>query len=281
MHGSPILDDHRPDPAAPPPGLFASIGATRDAGKRLALAHVDLAKAEAKAIGGQLVRLLAFAGIALGVLLMASILAVVGTALFLGDWLLGSMGWGLLHGLLLFAAIAVACVLAALGSGGGAIGRSFLIGLIVAIVAAILLGLALPNALYAQIGDQALPGVESGVRPLVVGVLLWAALGLIVGLIGAFRAEGGGAKAAAAIGGAIVGAVVGAATAVDVGAQVGVGIGLTIGYLVWIDLMVLDLIRTGIDTDALKARFYPSQTIDTSKETLAWLQSKMPPGTGS
>jgi hypothetical protein len=33
--------------------------------------------------------------------------------------------------------------------------------------------------------------------------------------------------------------------------------------------------------DALKARFIPTQTIETSKETLAWLQSKMPPGIGS
>ena len=35
------------------------------------------------------------------------------------------------------------------------------------------------------------------------------------------------------------------------------------------------------DVDALKAKFYPTQTIETSKETLAWLQSKMPPGIGS
>ena len=45
--------------------------------------------------------------------------------------------------------------------------------------------------------------------------------------------------------------------------------------------MGADIARTGVDTDALEARFYPTQTIETSKETLAWLQSKMPPGTGS
>jgi hypothetical protein len=43
----------------------------------------------------------------------------------------------------------------------------------------------------------------------------------------------------------------------------------------------VDIARTGVDVDELKARFYPAQTIETSKETLAWLQSKMPPGIGS
>ena len=45
--------------------------------------------------------------------------------------------------------------------------------------------------------------------------------------------------------------------------------------------MVIDVAATGVDIDELKARFTPTQTIETSKETLEWLQSKMPPGTGS
>jgi len=38
--------------------------------------------------------------------------------------------------------------------------------------------------------------------------------------------------------------------------------------------------RHGVDTEQLKDRFYPSQTIETSKETLEWLQTRMPPGIG-
>ena len=45
--------------------------------------------------------------------------------------------------------------------------------------------------------------------------------------------------------------------------------------------MAADIARTGVDVEALKARFTPTQTIETSKETLEWLQSKMPPGIGS
>ena len=32
----------------------------------------------------------------------------------------------------------------------------------------------------------------------------------------------------------------------------------------------------GVDDEALKERFYPARTIDTTKETLEWLQKRMP-----
>ena len=248
---------------------------------RLAVAHVDLAKAEAAAIGGQIARVAALLGAAFAAVLLALMLLVIGTSLFLADWLLGSMGWGVLHGVLLLAAIAVACSLAPLGMSGARIGRAFLVGVAVAVGVAILLTLALPNRLYTSIGASVLPGIEPGVRPLVVGVAIWAVIGLIGGVVGALRVGSGGGRFGALVGGAAVGAVVGALTAVDTGPQVGIGIGIAVGYLTWIGIMAADMARTGVDVEALKARFLPTQTIETSKETLAWLQSKMPPGFGS
>ncbi|MGZ9160908.1 MAG: hypothetical protein ACXW4T_07045 [Candidatus Limnocylindrales bacterium] len=248
---------------------------------RLAMAHVDLAKAEAKAIGGEVAKVAAYVGIAIAVMLFAGILLVIGTSLFVGEWLLGSMGWGVLHGLLLFTAIAVACALAALGVSGGRIGRSFAIALLLAIIVAVLLATALPNQGYARLGEQVLPGIEPGIRPLVVGLLIWVIIGVLLGLIAATRVAGTGARGGAMLGGAVIGALVGAMSALDVGPQVGAGVGIATGYITWIVLMAVDLARTGVDVDALKARFYPTQTIETSKETLAWLQSKMPPGNGS
>jgi hypothetical protein len=103
------------------------------------------------------------------------------------------------------------------------------------------------------------------------------AIGLLIGMIGAARGGGVGA----AVGGLVVGLLLGALSAIDVGPQVGVGIGIALGYIVWIAVMAMDVAQSGVDTEAFKARFYPKQTIETSKETLAWLQSKMPPGTGS
>jgi hypothetical protein len=226
-------------------------------------------------------RVAAFVGIAVGVSLLAVILLFVGSSLFLAEWLLGSMGWGVLHGVLLLTAIAVACGLGAVGVSGARIGRAFLVGLLVAIGVAVLLTLALPNRLYTSIGDAAMPGIEPGIRPLIVGAAIFAILGLIAGLVGAVRASGTGARVGALIGGIVFGALVGAVTAVNTGLQVALGTGIAVGYLTWIGLMGLDVARTGVDFEALKARFLPTQTIETSKETLAWLKSKMPPGTES
>ena len=108
-------------------------------------------------------------------------------------------------------------------------------------------------------------------------MLILGGLGLLLGVIAAVR--GGGAGVAVA--GLVVGVVIGAISASTPGVQVGAGIGIAVGYLTWIGLMALDVSRSGIDVEALKAKFIPSQTIETSKETLEWLQSKMPPGNTS
>jgi hypothetical protein len=273
---SSILDAHPPRPA-PPPGLRASIRSTRDAAYRLALAHIELAKAEAAAIADEVKKVAIYVGIAVAVVVFAVILAVIGTAMFVGEWLLGSLGWGVLHGVLLFIAIAVTCSLAAVGVSGGRIARAFLAGLFLGLVVGILMALGLPNQAYAAIGATALPSVEAGVRPLVVGMIVVGLIGLIVGILAAVRGGGPGAVVAGLLGGVAMGAL----SATTPGYQVGAAIGITVGYVVWITLMVVDVASTGVDIEALKARFTPTQTIETSKETLAWLQSKMPPGTES
>ena len=280
-----ILDDPnatRPTShGGPPPGLFAQIKATIDAGKRLAAAHIDLAKAEAASIAGEVARLAALAGIAIVVLIFAALLVTTGSALFLGEWLLGSMGWGILHGLLFALAVATACVIAALGTPARSIGMAFASGVAAAILFGLVFGLDLPNRLYVAIVDQAATGIEPGVRPLVVGAAIFAVVGLVVGIVVALRVEGGGTRVGALIGLAILGALVGAFSAITFGPQVGAAIGVAIGYVAWMALMGADAARTGIDVEALKGRFTPVQTIETSKETLEWLQKRMPPGIGS
>jgi hypothetical protein len=248
---------------------------------RLAQAHIDLAKAEFSAIRGEIARVAALVGIAIAVLLMTVVLAVIGTSLFLGEWLLGSIGWGVLHGVLLFIAIALACTVAALGVSGGRIGRSFLLGVLVAVVVGVGLALALPNQAYRVLGEGMLPTVEPGIRPLVVGIVVIGIIGLGIGVIGALRTRGAGFRGASILGGAVAGAALGAISAAETGVQIGAAIGITTGYVIWLLMMTVDIVRTGVDFDALKERFYPTQTIETSKETLAWLQSKMPPGIGS
>ncbi|HYH92898.1 MAG TPA: hypothetical protein VD763_07050 [Candidatus Saccharimonadales bacterium] len=261
--------------------MRAQISATRDAAFRLARAHIDLAKAEATTIGGQIARVAALAGIAIAVVIVAVLLLIIGTSLFLGEWLLGSMGWGVLHGLLLFVGIALACGLAAVGVSGTRLARALAAGVAVGILFALIFGLALPNQVYARIGDALVPGVEPGVRPLVVGAAIWGLLGLAGGIFAALRLDAAGPRVAALLGLTVFGLIFGAFTANTFGWQVSIGLGITAGYLTWIALMAIDIARTGVDVEALKARFYPTQTIETSKETLEWLQKRMPPGIGS
>jgi hypothetical protein len=225
--------------------------------------------------------------VALGVLALILVLAaiflgVIGTALFTGEWLLGSMGWGVLHGVLFFVSIAMAAVLFAIGVSARRIGRALLVAIVVGIVIGLLLGLSVLNRLYGAIGDGVAAGVEAGDRPLIVGLVLGGLLGLIVGVLLAARATGStGLRVVLLVIALVAGAAVGAFTAITFGAQVGAGIGIAIGYITWMAMMGIDVARTGIDLDSLKKRFYPATTIETSKETLEWLQRRMPPGIGS
>ncbi len=114
-----------------------------------------------------------------------------------------------------------------------------------------------------------------------MGLLVGALVGMLIGFAAAIRVGSSGGRFAAIVGLAIVGALAGAFSAVTFGPQVGAAVGITIGYLTWIALMGVDVARGGVDVEGLKDRFYPSQSIDTGKETLEWLQKRMPPGIGS
>jgi hypothetical protein len=191
------------------------------------------------------------------------------------------MGWGVLHGVLMFAGSAVAAGLAVVGMSGTRILGAFAVALLIGVLSSIVFALDVPNQVYTIIGDAALGTVEPGVRPLVVGVIIGAIVGLLIGIGMAIRLTTVGQRLGALVGSALIGAAIGAFTAITFGPQVGVGIGSAIGWSAWIALMAIDMSRTGVDVEALKARYTPTRTIETSKETLAWLQSKMPPGTGS
>jgi len=211
--------------------------------------------------------------------IFAIFLLVIGASMWFGEWILGSIGWGVLHGVLLFISVGLVAVLAALGVSARRIVGALAVGIVLGVVVGLIFGYNLPNRAYTAIGESLNLAVDPAYRPLVVGVVLWMLIGLIVGIIAAFRMT---SRRFVAIAGLVVlGAIFGAFTSITFVAQVAAGIGITVAYLAWIGLMALDVSRTGIDVEALKARFTPTQTIDTSKETLEWLQKRMPPGIGS
>ena len=67
--------------------------------------HIELAKAEAGEIMGEIGRAALFAAVAFGALLLLGFLLPIGIFLFVGDWLFGSIGWGVLHGTLFLVAV--------------------------------------------------------------------------------------------------------------------------------------------------------------------------------
>ncbi len=263
-----------------PPGLGEQLSKTAKAAATLAMAHVDLAKEEASEIGREGGRLAGLVAAAVGLVIVAVILAIIGTSLFIGEWLLGSLGWGVLHGVLLFVTAAVALVLLGLRVDPKRIVRALVIGIVVGVLSGIVLGLALLNQLYARIGETTGIAIEASYRPLVVGIGIGAILGLAIGIAIGARAKQANWFVAIA-GGIVFGALVGAFTSISFNPQVGAGIGITLGYLTWAGLMALDVYRTGIDMEDLKARFTPDVTIATSKETLEWLKERTPRGNGS
>jgi hypothetical protein len=248
----------------------------------LVMAHVDLAKAEASAIGGQVARAVALGAFAFLLVVFAVFLLVIGATLWLGEWVFGSMGWGVVHGVLAFLSLAMAAVFLAVATPGSRIVRSLALGIIVGILVGVVLWLNLPNQLYTAIGDATALPVEPGIRPLVVGLILGGLVGLIVGFGIALRMNASsGGRPATVVALIVVGILLGAFTAITFAPQVAAAIGVTVTYLAWMAFMGADVARTGIDMEALKNRFYPVQSIETGKETLEWLQKRMPPGFGS
>ena len=206
-----VQEPASPEPAASsaeatPVGLRGQIGAVRDAIRRLLGAHVELAKVEAGEIAGEIGRAALLGGIAFGCLLMVGLLLPIGLLLFLGDWLLGSIGWGVVLGSLALLDVAVLAVLVAVGVPRGRIGRDFLIALAIGIL------------------------VAAGLMLTLTGARLGTALGIFVLLV-----------------------------AWPVAAGYGVA-------------------RGGIDTEALRTRFYPARTIETTKETIEWVRERTPLG---
>ena len=284
------LDDpkttpHPPGPGGarkPPPNLRAQIGATRAALQGLVLAHIDLAKAELSAVLGEIARAALLAAIAIVVIVLAALLAILGTSLFLGEWLFGSLGWGVLHGVLAFIGIAVAAAVLALGAHIGRVGRALLLAIVVGLLAGVILGLDLPNRLYAAVGESVGMAVDPALRPLVIGVTVGGSVGFVVGLgVAVSMTAHAGGRFVALAGSIVAGSLVGALSAITYGPQVGAALAITVAWLTWIAVMGVNVARAGIDIDALRARFYPTQTIETSKETVEWLKKRMPPGIGS
>ena len=242
-------------------------------------AHIDLARAEIPAILENVKAVALAAGVALAFALFALTLLAIGSFLWAGEWLFGSMGWGVVHGTALSAAIIVACVGLILAEPSRTIVRDLVVSVLVGVVVSVVLGASLTNAAWQRVTDAVAP---SGIAPewqlLAVAVVASAAVLGVVGLVVGAVSAGLGGLVRGAVLGVILGAFVGAFTAIAFGPQVGIALGVTAAFIAFIALQGIGIARRGVDPAAFQARFYPTQTIETAKETMEWLKAQSPAG---
>jgi len=260
--------------AAEPPGIRQQIGATFEAVKRLIRAHIALARAEAGEIAGEVKRMVGLVGAAIGASVAMGLLLAVGLPLFLGDWLFGSIGWGVLLGVVLLLDLAVAALLLALDVGGSRVGRDFVIAAVLGSALGVVLGFDLTHRAWTSLGESLVPALDPATRPLIVAVVTLAIVGGLLGLVGGLRS--GGFSLGAVFAGAVGGAILGVVTAATIPATVGAALGVLVALLAWPVLSGRDVLQAGIDGDAIKQRFMPDQTIETTKETIEWVRTRTP-----
>lgn len=225
----------------------------------------------------------ALVGAAVALAIFALILFTVGSSLFLGEWLFGSMGWGILHFTELAAAIALTCVLIALDIPAAHLGRGLIWSTIIGVIIVLLAGFQIFNRLWEAVGVAVAPNLDPATRPLVVGTVVGAALGAVVGLLGgtqtgAGRSAGQVVRSAIAwfILGGMAGAALGAFSSITFSWNVAVALGIAVLLGTWIALSALEAKRTGIDQEKWARKFYPSKSIDSAKETMEWVRERAP-----
>jgi hypothetical protein len=148
-----------------PPGLIEQVRATIAAAKRLLHAHVELGKAELGEIVDAVKKVVGLVLVALALVVAAGLLLFIGGVLFLGEWLFGSIGWGVLLGFLLFLDLAINAGLAALDVRGRWLGLY--------LVVAAVLGFAIGTGLAFWLGWEAQVAAALGT---LVALVVWPIL---------------------------------------------------------------------------------------------------------
>jgi len=267
--GAPLVGSGaKADPDDRVPGLGEQFGRTKSALFGLIRSHIKLARAEFAEIAGELKRAAALGGIALLLLFMSGMLIVVGSLLFLGEAVFGSIGWGLLDGAELLIGVAALLILAIIDLGW----RRGIAALLVALgVALVVAGILAVDWSYVSHHYSGMPA--AWVLSVAAGAVLIGALGAVLG-----SGFGRGPAVAGFVIGAICGALLGLLAAAGPGPRVAAAMGVAALLLFWPIVAAYLVFRHGVDTAKLRARFVPEQTIETTKETIEWVREQMPLG---
>jgi hypothetical protein len=206
---------------------------------------------------------------------MAGLLLFVGGILFLGEWLFGSIGWGVLLGFLLLLDVAVIALLLALDQKAARVSSSLLVAAVIGVAVGVLLGFDLTHRGWTSLGDSMASAYDPNTRAVLLAVSASAG---ILGLFGLATGISRGFRHAVArlLVWAVIGGFVGLLTVISIPAQVGAALGVMATLIAWPVVAGRELIRTGVDGEALAARFTPQQTIDLTKETIEWVRARTP-----
>jgi uncharacterized membrane protein YqjE len=255
------------------PGLRKAFRRTRAAFQRLVSAHIDLLKAEFEQAAREVAVIAGLAALTLVLALLMLILIWVGTWLFLGEWLFGSMGWGILHGTLFTIALIVPIGLNLAGASVGAWVRAFVTSLVVAIALSVLFASNVMRTSAVWLGEQLQPSLSfmpSALATLGAGVV--GALILAILLVVLLRA---GNVLARVVGGLVLGFILGAIFgSVTFDTKGAIAVALSVALISWIALSALLAVRRGIDPGARYEKLIPRATMAQFAATRAYLEQQ-------
>lgn len=261
------------------PGVREQLGRIRAAARLLVDAHLALLRAELAVIGDQIKQIAAYVGGIVVLALYAISLLAIGGTLFLGEWIFGSIGWGVLHGLLVAIGIIIALALMIIDAPRPLITRPLMWGVVAGVGVTLVLGLNVPRNLSERVADVVIanvaPTLDPQYAPAVVAMVFFAVVIGIVGLIVGARGQG----ALGAVSGLIVGALLGALIGILFGGlvfgwRVAAAIGLTVGLITWIALMGWRASKANLDPQARFEKLWPRETYETALETKTWLEQE-------
>jgi hypothetical protein len=251
---------------------------------RLLQAHIGLLKAELAVAGRELGVIVGLGAAAVGLAILVAILLYVGTFLFMGEWLFGSMGWGIIHGTL--GGVALIGFVAVDLAGGSK--TSYAWGLFWGVVVGFALAVVMSFNLANDGAEWSAGLIEDQLRldehwaPTLVGLVVGAVLGAIAASLAGWRLgwKLGSPGVMAGLGvvlGAFVGALL-ASTRYDNPDGV-VGLAIMIGLLVWIGVGFALAYRDGFDPEVRYARLLPRESIvafERTREQLSeqWARQK-------
>ncbi len=232
---------------------------------------MDLLKAELAVTGHDLAVILGMVLAALCFVVVALLLIAIGTFLFLGEWLFGSMAWGILHGTLFLVLLCVPIGVNLAGGSASATMRGVATGVAVTLLLWIVFASNVLRDAAVRAGGslEASIGLEPALLPTLVGLVAGAVvLGVMLALVGSRRAMGVGLGISGLALGAVVGALLGSVTFDTKGA---LAVSLTIGLLTSIVVILLVAVRQGFDPERRYERLVPRESIAMAEESKKFL----------